>query len=77
MSSSLTLSLPSDLAAAIEGAVARGAFSSPEALVKQALVEWQSRDADLQQALNQGFADLEAGRVAPFDLERILAEGAG
>lgn len=45
-------------------------------MVQEALAQWQARSAAPETDLAEGFADLEAGRTAPFDLERILAEGA-
>lgn len=76
MPTPLTIQLPPDLAAAVDGAVAGGAYPSADAVVQAALAQWQAHTADLKAALDEGFADFEAGRTMPFDLEHILAEGA-
>ena len=47
-----------------------GRYASPEAMMLEALIALEERDfwdEDLQKALAEGVADLEAGRTQPMD----------
>jgi predicted transcriptional regulator len=43
-----------------------GHFQSEDELLREALSTWNDRDADLA-AIRRGIADMEAGRMRPFE----------
>ncbi|WP_245431150.1 ribbon-helix-helix domain-containing protein [Rhodoplanes roseus] len=78
----MTISLPQDIAAALEDAVERGDYGSTGEVVRQALHEWALRHLGgapdltaLKAEIDKGMADLAAGRVREFDLDRIVERG--
>ena len=78
----LTISLPSDLAATVRDAVADGGYASTGDVVRDALRDWSARRAAQAQAfaalqadIEIGLADIAAGRVVDFDIDRIIARG--
>lgn len=76
--SQLTIKLDPALEAHIGKAVENGEVTSSIAYVEQALAEQYRRDlrSKLDEALDRGIADAEAGRVTPLDeaFDRILAD---
>lgn len=73
MPTALPLHLPPDLDAAVARAVADGSHASPQAVIEAALRDWQRRTEALRAALDEGLADLAAGRTVPFDVDALLA----
>ncbi|GAA4247011.1 ribbon-helix-helix protein, CopG family [Azospirillum formosense] len=78
----LTITLPAAMAAAVKGAVEGGDYASNSEVVREALRDWTLKRAQqrhelaaLQADLEQGLADVAAGRVADFDAARIIDQG--
>lgn len=78
----LTITLPSDMAAAIKGAIADGDYASTSEVIREALRDWKLRRAlqlqelgALQADIDKGLTDLAEGRVKDFDAERIMERG--
>jgi antitoxin ParD1/3/4 len=78
----LTITLPSDMAAVVKGAVAGGDYASTSEVVREALRDWKMKRAiqlqelaALQADINKGLADLAEGRVKNFDAARIINRG--
>lgn len=78
----MTVTLPSDLVAEVEEAVAGGAYASGGEVVREALRDWQAKRASqgdelvaLRAEIARGLADVEAGRLVDFDADRIVARG--
>lgn len=78
----LTITLPAAMAAAVKGAVQGGDYASSSEVVREALRDWTLKRAQqrhelaaLQADLEQGLADVAAGRVADFDAARIIDRG--
>jgi antitoxin ParD1/3/4 len=78
----LNVSLPKELEARVREHVASGLYGSASEVIREALRLFetyqsvqQTRLAALQADIDQGFADVEAGRVSPVDMADIKAEG--
>ena len=78
----MTITLPSEMAACVKGAVADGAYASSSEVVREALREWQlKRSLQLQELvtlkadIDRGLADLAGGRIQDFDAARIIERG--
>jgi antitoxin ParD1/3/4 len=78
----LTITLPADMAAVVKGAVAEGDYASASEVVREALRDWKVKRAlrieelaSLKADIDQGLADLAAGRVKKFDPKAIVARG--
>jgi antitoxin ParD1/3/4 len=78
----LTITLPSDMAAVVKGAVAGGDYASSSEVVREALRDWKMKRAlqlkemeALQADIDKGLTDLAEGRVQDFDAARIVARG--
>ena len=78
----LTITLPSDMAAAVKSAVAGGDYASTSEVVREALRDWKIKRAlqlqelaALKADIDKGLTDLAEGRVADFDAERIIERG--
>ena len=78
----LTITLPSDMAAVVKGAVAGGDYASTSEVVREALRDWKMKRAlqlreltALKADIDKGFADLAEGRVKDFDAARIIKRG--
>jgi len=74
--------MPTEMTAVIKQAVDDGEYASTSEVVREALREWKTRCqwmqgelATLRADINQGLADIAAGRVTAFDAERIIARG--
>ena len=70
----LTITLPSDMAAAIKGAVNGGDYASTSEVVREAVRDWKMKRAlqlqelaALKTDIDKGLADVAAGRVRDFD----------
>ena len=78
----MTITLPAEMAALIKGAVEGGDYASGSEVVREALRDWKARRvpdtadlAALKADIDRGLADLAAGRVQDFDLNRVIARG--
>ncbi len=78
----LTITLPSDMAAVIKGAVEGGDYASSSEVVREALRDWKMKRAvqlkemeALKADIDKGLTDLAEGRVKDFDATRIIARG--
>ncbi len=78
----LNVSLPKELEARVREHVASGLYGSASEVIREALRLFetyqsvqQSRLAALKADIDQGFEDLQAGRVSPLNMADIKAEG--
>ncbi len=78
----LTITLPSDMAAVVKGAVEGGDYASSSEVVREALRDWKMKRAlqlqelaALRTDIDKGLADLAEGRVKDFDAKRIIERG--
>ncbi len=78
----LTITLPSEMAAAVKGAVDGGDYASSSEVVREALRDWKMKRAiqlkemeALKADIDKGLADLAEGRVRDFNADRIIARG--
>lgn len=78
----LTITLPSDMAAIIKGAVEGGDYASNSEVVREALRDWKLKRAlqlqelaSLKADIDRGLTDLAEGRVRDFDAARIIERG--
>jgi len=78
----LTITLPSDMAGAIKGAVSGGDYASVSEVVREALRDWKRKRALQSQELaalkadvDKGFTDVADGRVQDFNADRIIERG--
>ena len=78
----ITITLTTEMARAVKGAVATGEYASSSEIVREALRHWQ-RQRDLQaqefeslrKDVRAGIHDMEEGRVRDFDPDRIAQKG--
>ena len=78
----MTITLPTDMAALVKGAVEGGDYASSSEVVREALRDWKLKRAlqlqeltALKADIDKGLADLAAGRVRDFDADRIIERG--
>jgi antitoxin ParD1/3/4 len=78
----LTITMPPEMAMTIRQAVEDGEYASTSEVIREALREWNTRRqlmlaelAELKAEIDQGLADVAAGRVKKFDPESIIARG--
>ena len=78
----LTVTLPTDMAALVRGAVGEGDYASSSEVIREALREWKMkrelqsrRVAALKSDIDRGLADVAAGRIVAFNAERIIERG--
>jgi antitoxin ParD1/3/4 len=78
----LTVTLPTDMAALVRGAVDEGDYASSSEVIREALREWKMkrelqsrRVAALKSDIDRGLADVAAGRIVEFNAERIIERG--
>ncbi len=78
----LTVTMPIEMATAIKQAVDDGEYASTSEVVREALREWKTRRqlmlnelSVLKADIDQGLADVAAGRVKAFDADRIIERG--
>ena len=78
----MTLTLPSDMAAVVKGAVDGGDYASSSEVVREALRDWKMKRAlQLQELaalkvdIDKGLTDLAEGRVKDFYAGRIIERG--
>lgn len=78
----LNVSLPTELEARVRAHVASGLYGSASEVIREALRLFeayqsvqQSKLAALRADIDQGLADVEAGRVSQMDIQAIKAQG--
>jgi antitoxin ParD1/3/4 len=78
----LTITLPSEMAAVVKGAVDGGDYASNSEVVREALRDWKMKRAvqlkemeSLKADIDKGMTDLAEGRVKDFDAARIIERG--
>jgi antitoxin ParD1/3/4 len=78
----LTVTLPTDMAALVRGAVDEGDYASSSEVIREALREWKMKRelqlrkvAALKADIDRGLADVAAGRIVEFNAERIIERG--
>ncbi|ATQ70355.1 MULTISPECIES: ribbon-helix-helix domain-containing protein [Methylosinus] len=78
----LTITLPTDMAAAIKSAVEGGDYASTSEVIRAALRDWKLKRAlqlqeleALRADIDKGLADVAAGRMKTFDAASIIARG--
>jgi len=78
----MTITMPGDMAAEIKAAVDAGDYASTSEVVRDALRDWKTRRtiqlheiAALKADIDQGFADVAAGRIKDFDKKKIVERG--
>jgi antitoxin ParD1/3/4 len=78
----LTITMPVEMAAVVKQAVDTGDYASSSEVVRAALRDWKLKRtlqleelASLKADINVGLADVAAGRVQGFDVDRIVERG--
>jgi antitoxin ParD1/3/4 len=78
----MTITLPSDMASAVKGAVEGGDYASSSEVVREALRDWKMKRAlqlqelaSLKADIDRGLTDLAEGRVQDFDTARLIERG--
>jgi antitoxin ParD1/3/4 len=78
----MTITLPSNMAAVVKGAVEGGDYASSSEVVREALRDWKTKRAlqlqelaALKADIDRGLTDLAEGRVQDFDATRIIERG--
>lgn len=78
----LTVTVPAEMAVSIRSAVEAGDYASTSEVMRAALRDWKTKRAlqldelaALKADIDQGLADVAAGRVRDFDSDRIVARG--
>ena len=78
----ITITITPEMAQALRGAVDAGEYASSSEIIREALRDWRHKRAlqeqelaDLRAKIEEGLADIAAGRVRDFDAERIIRKG--
>lgn len=78
----ITVTLTTEMARAVKGAVASGDYASSSEIVREALRHWrrhrefQAQELEaLRSVVRAGMHDMEEGRVRDFDSDRIAQKG--
>lgn len=78
----LTITMPPEMAAVVKNAVDSGDYASSSEVVRAALRDWKLKRAlqleelaSLKADIDVGLADIAAGRVQDFDVDRIVERG--
>ena len=78
----MTITLPSDMAAVVKGAVEGGDYASSSEVLREALRDWKIKRmlqlqelAALKADIDRGLADVAEGRMQDFDAARIIERG--
>jgi antitoxin ParD1/3/4 len=78
----ITITITPEMAQALRGAVEAGEYVSSSEIIREALRDWRHKRAlqaqelaDLRAKIEEGLADIDAGRVRDFDAERIIRKG--
>jgi antitoxin ParD1/3/4 len=78
----MTITLTAEMAESVRAAVEAGDYASSSEIVRDALRDWnhkrllQQRELEqLRTEIDNGLADIEAGRVSRFDPQEIVRMG--
>jgi antitoxin ParD1/3/4 len=78
----MTITMPTEMAAIVKSAVDTGDYASSSEVVRAALRDWKLKRtlqleelATLKADIDLGLADIAAGRVRDFDVDRIVERG--
>ncbi len=78
----LTITLPTEMAAALRVAVAEGDYASTSEVVREAIRDWKVKRilqmqelAVLKADIDKGLADVASGRIKAFDKNNIMERG--
>ncbi|HKM63453.1 MAG TPA: type II toxin-antitoxin system ParD family antitoxin [Acidisphaera sp.] len=78
----LTITLPAQMAADVKRAVEGGGYASSSEVVREALRDWTAKRAlrlhelaALKADIDKGLADVAAGRVDDFNVDRVIERG--
>jgi antitoxin ParD1/3/4 len=78
----MTITMPTEMAAIVKSAVDTGDYASSSEVVRAALRDWKLKRSlqleelsSLKADIDLGLADIAAGRVQDFDVDRIVARG--
>ncbi len=78
----MTVTLTSEMAEVVRGAVEAGEYASSSEIVREALRDWKYKKVvqgrkleELRAEIQDGLSDVKAGRVKKFDAERIIKKG--
>ncbi|HTE35430.1 MAG TPA: type II toxin-antitoxin system ParD family antitoxin [Reyranella sp.] len=78
----ITITMPSEMASIVQAAVDSGDYATVSEVVREAVRDWRAKRVSQQQELRalkndiqKGLADLEAGRLKDFDVDRVAARG--
>ena len=78
----MTITLPSDMAAVVKGAVEGGDYASSSEVIREALRDWKMKRAPQRQELtslkadiDRDLTDLAEGQVQDFGKTRIIERG--
>jgi antitoxin ParD1/3/4 len=78
----MTITMPRDMASIVQAAVDSGDYATVSEVIREAVRDWRAKRVSQQQELRalkndiqKGLADLEAGRLKDFDVDRIAARG--
>lgn len=78
----LTITLTTELADRVKAAIAEGNYGSVSEVMRQALRDWELAEArrqaelkSLRDEVDAGLAQVKAGKVRPFSVDRIVKAG--
>ena len=78
----IKITMPSEMASIVQAAVDSGDYTTVSEVIREAVRDWRAKRVSQQQELRalksdnqKGLADLEAGRLKDFDVDRIAARG--
>ncbi|HTE81784.1 MAG TPA: type II toxin-antitoxin system ParD family antitoxin [Reyranella sp.] len=78
----IKITMPSEMASIVQAAVDSGDYTTVSEVIREAVRDWRAKRVSQQQELRalkndiqKGLADLEAGRLKDFDVDRVAARG--
>jgi antitoxin ParD1/3/4 len=78
----LTITLPANMTGLVKGTVNEGDYASTSEVIREALRDWKLKRelrlrqlAELKADIDRGLSDVAQGRLADFDVGRIIARG--
>jgi len=78
----LTVTMPADMLAVLKSAVDSGDYASTSEVIREAVRDWKMKRAlqiqeftTLKADIDQGLADVAAGRLTEFNADKIIERG--
>jgi len=78
----LTITMPAEMLAVVRAAVDGGDYASTSEVIREALRDWKMKRAlqiqeftTLKADIDQGLADVAAGRLTEFNADKIIERG--